>query len=118
GQLYVVTRQFPDNDFISIYTRGDREGKITREVVERNNVRVLREIGAQDPEQHSFTADDWAYFPHVPVEAVDNGFYTELDGLQGTNKTFYCGGLLAFELVETIAEHADSLVQTHFVGKR
>jgi hypothetical protein len=117
GQPYVVTRQFPDNDFISIYTRGDREGKITREVVEHNNVRFLREIGAKDPKQHSFTVDDWAYFPHVPVEAVDKGFYTELDGLQGTNRTFYCGGLLAFELVETIAEHAHSLVKNRFVGE-
>jgi hypothetical protein len=117
GRPYVVTRQYPDNDFISIYTRGDREGKINREEVKRNNEKFLSEIRAENPAVHSFTVDDWAYFPHVSVDAVDNGFYTELDSLQGKNRTFYCGGLLAFELVETIAEHAHKLVQTHFAGR-
>lgn len=117
GQPYVVTRQFPENDFISVYTRGDRDGKITREDIERTNEKFLAQIGARNPKQHSFSVDDWAYFPHVPVAAVDKGFYSELDGLQGTNRTFYCGGLLAFELVETIAEHAHKLVETHFMGE-
>jgi protoporphyrinogen oxidase len=118
GQPYVVTRQYPDNDFISIYTRGDREGEISRDDVKRNNQEFLAEIHAENPAVHSFTVDDWAYFPHVSVDAVDNGFYTELEDLQGKDRTFYCGGLLAFELVETIAEHAHYLVQTHFVGRQ
>ena len=116
GQPFVVTRQYPENDFISIYTRGDREGTIDRSVVERNNEKFLRDIGSTNPEARAYSSDDWAYFPHVPYSAVDAGFYSELDGMQGKNRTFYCGGLLAFELVETIAEHAHYLVQTHFVG--
>jgi hypothetical protein len=48
---------------------------------------------------------------------MDAGFFAELEALQGTNRTFYCGGLLAFELVESIAEYSHDLVRRHFVGK-
>ena len=116
GQPYVVTRQFPENDFISVYTRGDATQQITRAQVEAHNAIFLRKIGAVDPERHDFICDDWAYFPHVSPAAVDEGFYTKLDDLQGEKRTFYCGGLLAFELVETIAEQAHHLVDTHFSG--
>ena len=62
-------------------------------------------------------SDDWAYFPHVPCAAVDAGFYSELEAMQGENRTFYSGGLLAFELVESIAEYSHHLVQTHFASR-
>ena len=116
GEPFVVTRQYPENDFISIYSRGDYEGTIDRAKIEANNAVFLAEIGAKNPQIHHFTIDDWAYFPHVPPPAVDAGFYTDLEALQGTNRTFYCGGLVAFELVETIAEQAHYLVETHFSG--
>ena len=37
--------------------------------------------------------------------------------MQGHRRTLYTGGLLAFELVETIAEYSHGLVSTHFIGK-
>jgi len=117
GEPSVVTRQYPENDFISIYSRGDRAGTIDRQSVEASNDRFLREIGARDPGRQPFSSDDWAYFPHVPYAAVDAGFYRRLEDLQGRNRTFYSGGLLAFELVETIAEYAHQLVQNHFAGE-
>jgi hypothetical protein len=116
GEPFVVTRQYPENDFISIYTRGDYAGQIDREHIREKNIHFLGEIGARDPEVQEFSCDDWAYFPHVHWEEVDKGYYTNLDSYQGRNRTFYAGGLLAFELVESIAEHAHHLVQTHFVG--
>ncbi|HQR49499.1 MAG TPA: FAD-dependent oxidoreductase [Steroidobacteraceae bacterium] len=117
GQPFVVTRQYPESDFISVYTRGDHRQKISHEEVLAHNRRFLAGIGARDPDVEASTMDDWAYFPHVPVEAMDAGFFAELEALQGTNRTFYCGGLLAFELVETIAEYSHDLVRRHFVGK-
>lgn len=114
GHPVVVTRQYPENTFISIYSRGDPENMIERPQVEANNAVFLARIGAVNPQRHDFICDDWAYFPHVSPAAVDAGFYTKLDALQGRNRTFYCGGLLAFELVEAIAEQAHHLVETHF----
>jgi len=117
GEPHVVTRQYPESNFISIYSRGDREQTISREKIEANNRRFLGEIAAQDPGAEPLNSDDWAYFPHVPCAAVDAGFYSELEAMQGENRTFYCGGLLAFELVECIAEYSHHLVQTHFVAR-
>ena len=117
GEPFVVTRQYPDNDYISVYTRGGSDGEIDRDYVEKKNVSFLKKIGAEDPEVPPKSSDDWAYFPHVTPEAVDQGFYTDFASLQGENRTYYVGGLLAFELVETIAEHAQNLVETHFQGR-
>ncbi len=77
----------------------------------------LKKIGATDPEVQEFSCDDWAYFPHFSPDQVDEGLYSLLDSRQGKHRTYFAGGLLAFELVETIAEHAHFLVQTHFVGE-
>jgi Flavin containing amine oxidoreductase len=117
GQPFVVTRQFPNNDFISVYTRGDRGNTVGRHEVRAANEKFLAKIMDREPTRQSSTCDEWAYFPHVPVDAVDAGFYRDLEALQGANRTYYCGGLLAFELVETIAEYSHHLVQTHFAGK-
>ena len=117
GQPFVVTRQYPGNDFISVYSRGDRELKIGRREIEANNEAFLGVIHARNPATHASMCDDWAYFPHVPYAVMDRGFYSELDALQGRQRTYYSGGLLAFELVETIAEYSHHLVQTHFAGR-
>ncbi|MEP4485540.1 MAG: FAD-dependent oxidoreductase [Halioglobus sp.] len=116
GEPYVVTRQYPENDFVSVYTRGDWDGTIDREHIRTRNIEFLKEIGASNPGVQEFSCDDWAYFPHFSPEEVDGGAYNLLDNHQGENRTFFAGGLLAFELVETIAEHAHHLVKTHFVG--
>lgn len=114
GEPYVVTKQFDDTPLLSIYTRIDREGTITRDEVLKNNRVLLRTLGADDPNVELYTYDEWPYFPHVFVESMQQGFYKGLEAQQGVNNTFYVGGLLAFELVETIAEYSRNLVKTHF----
>jgi hypothetical protein len=37
--------------------------------------------------------------------------------MQGKNKTFFVGGLMAFELIEPIINYSENLVETHFIGK-
>ena len=113
-----MTRQYPESNFISIYSRGDREGKIGRTEIEAKQPQVPgRNRGARSGRGTPLNSDDWAYFPHVPCAAVDAGFYSELEAMQGENRTFYCGGLLAFELVECIAEYSHHLVQAHFAAR-
>ena len=114
GEPYVITQQFREVPFLSIYTRLDREGQITREQVLENNRKLLRDVKADQPEIEPYTYDEWAYFPHVFVEQMQQGFYLKLDAMQGQNDTYYTGGLLGFELVETIAEFSEHLVTKHF----
>jgi predicted NAD/FAD-dependent oxidoreductase len=55
------------------------------------------------------------YFPHVSPEVAQDGFYDDVELLQGDNNTFYVGGALSFETVEHSARYAKQLVQLHFV---
>lgn len=114
GEPYVVTKQFDDVPLLSIYTRMNRDKSTTRAQVLENNRKLLHNIGADNPDVELYTYDEWPYFPHVFVDSMRNGFYKGLEAQQGVNNTFYVGGLLGFELVETIAEYSRHLVKTHF----
>ena len=61
----------------------------------------------------------WQYFPRAAMADLfpnstdgSQDFYNRLDALQGENRTYYCGGLLNFELVETTLRYAH-----HIIGK-
>ena len=54
---------------------------------------------------------DWNYFPHVSSEQINQGFYNKLEALQGTNNTYYAGGLLNFELVENSFAYSKAIVK-------
>jgi hypothetical protein len=56
----------------------------------------------------------WSYFPSVSPEDIQNGFYEDLEGIQGYRNTYYTGGLLNFELVEGAMRYSKELVETHF----
>jgi hypothetical protein len=118
GHPYVITQQFADTPLLSIYSRIDREGKITRDEVLARNRDLLHTIGAAKADIEPYTYDEWPYFPHVPCAAMGSGFYRRLESLQGIDRTYYVGGLLGFELVETITEYSRHLVATHFGGTR
>ena len=52
----------------------------------------------------------WNYLPHVTGEALQNGFYTKVNSLQGQQNTWFIGGLMNFESVEGTAAYALQLV--------
>ena len=56
----------------------------------------------------------WTYFPHVNSKSLDAGFYPRLKALQGNNNTFYVGGILNFETVESTAAFAKYLMEEKF----
>lgn len=114
GHPYVVTRQFGDVPLLSIYSRIDKSGTVTRDDVLAHNRDLLKLMGAPDPTIPPYTYDEWPYFPHVPSTAVQDGFYLKLEALQGVDRTYYVGGLLAYELVETIVGYSRHIVDTHF----
>ncbi|MGB1582074.1 MAG: protoporphyrinogen oxidase, partial [Nevskiales bacterium] len=58
----------------------------------------------------------WLYFPHVSAAAMRDGFYDRLEGLQGTNNTFYSWSLMNFETVHHVTKYSKHLVAKHFSG--
>ena len=56
----------------------------------------------------------WDYFPHVTKEDLDAGFYKDLEQRQGVKNTYYAGGIMNFETVESTASYSKSLVEKFF----
>jgi predicted NAD/FAD-binding protein len=113
GQPFVITRQYADTDFITIYTRTEVGMEVNKaEILEANRDFIKQILCLDLCEPHSFS--NFVYFPHVLTESLANGFYDDLEALQGQNNTFYIGGLLNFELVETIMNFSKHIVETNF----
>lgn len=77
---------------------------------------LIRILGGNINESESrwHTYDRFTYFQHVCSEDIANGYYEKLEQLQGTDRTFYVGGVTDFELVEPIVQHSKHLVEKHF----
>src|SRR5919202_3008211 len=115
GNPWFISQQFDDNALIAFYSRTDREGKITKEDVLDGIQEDVEKIGGtiKNPKDY-YTFDMWPYFPHVSSEDMQDGFYDRLEELQGKQNTYYVGGLMNFELVETIVEYSKALVEKNF----
>ncbi|WP_235990657.1 protoporphyrinogen/coproporphyrinogen oxidase [Streptomyces ureilyticus] len=56
----------------------------------------------------------WAFMPHFGSDDLAGGALDRLDALQGRGRTYYAGGLPAFELVECAVAHAQDLARRYF----
>lgn len=109
----VITRQFSENDLISIYTRTPFGETVDKGKILHNNKEFIRKAcGVELPDYFTYSA--FPYFPHVTSAEMAGNFYGRLEALQGKNRTFFVGGLMNFELVETIVSYSRSLVNNHF----
>lgn len=112
GLPWAFTQQYPDSQLVQFYTLMDRSGGTKATVIEGIG-RYVTALGGIIPENY-VTYDEWSYFPHVDVCDFRDGFYERLDALQGQLNTYYCGGIAAFELVETVVQYSREVVQSHF----
>jgi hypothetical protein len=122
-----VAKQWKDSDFVQFYTPifpgpghhgatvdHPREDENIRERVIRNIETTVSQMGGTIDEDTWRTYNRWPYFQHVDTDELKAGFYTRLENMQGTNRTFYVGGATNFELIEPIAEHSKALVGRFF----
>lgn len=113
GEPFVITRQFENNDLVSIYTRTVYDEPIDKEKILQTNAKFIKEATGIELDDY-YTYSEFPYFPHVTQEIFAEGFYDDLANLQGTKDTFFVGGLMNFELVETITNYSKHLVKNHF----
>ncbi len=112
-QPTVITRQFADNDLVSIYTRTPYGEPVDKtKILAINKEFVFKACGVELPDYYTYS--EFPYFPHVGPSEMANKFYDRLEALQGKNKTFFAGGLMNFELVETIVNYSRVLVKENF----
>ena len=112
-QPFVVTRQFKDNDLVSVYTRTRFGDSINKDEILANNRAYFQNACGFDPGEY-YTYSEFPYFAHVDAEEMADKFYDRFEAMQGRNNTYYVGGLLNFELVETIVNYSKALIDKNF----
>jgi protoporphyrinogen oxidase len=108
GHPWGISKMWKANDTVLYYSLVD--GQLDEHQV-RERIRVdTEEMGGQI---EAFDTDRrWVdYFPHVAPERFAEQWYERAERLQGSRRTWYCGGLFAFELVEPIVAYAADLVE-------
>jgi hypothetical protein len=51
----------------------------------------------------------WEYFPHVDTQALKDGFYENIENLQGVRNTYVAGEILSFSNIARVMENAVSV---------
>ncbi|MFI6657619.1 protoporphyrinogen/coproporphyrinogen oxidase [Streptomyces sp. NPDC050523] len=106
GHCVSYHHRYPDSDVRTFYSYGRPEDVATllrQDVAQLGG--HLREVHLHQP---------WAFMPHFGSDDLGAGALDRLDALQGRTRTYYTGGLPAFELVECTVAHAQDLVRRHF----
>ena len=114
GVPCAITRQFEDNAYWQFYTRIGRDYEPQTSDVLSGVKHTIALLGGSVTEKDVHTLTLWDYFPHVDANAIADGFYDRLEAMQGEQHTYYCGGLLAFELVEQVVRYSRHLVESRF----
>ncbi|MFR0355826.1 protoporphyrinogen/coproporphyrinogen oxidase [Streptomyces sediminimaris] len=106
GHCVSYHHRYPDSDVRTFYSYGRPEDVAA--LLPRDVARLggrLQEVHVHQP---------WAFMPHFGSGDLEDGALDRLDALQGRDRTYYTGGLPAFELVECAVAHAQDLVRRHF----
>ena len=103
-------QRWPDTPLDTLYALGD-PGMTEETVTEMLSEDLVRMGASLDRVVH---VRRWRYFPHVSPTAMAGGYYEQLEGLQGANRTYFAGEIMSFASVELCARYSEALVQRHF----
>ncbi len=110
GHLMLWYQRWPDTPLDTLYALGDP--RMTQETVAELLAEDLQRMGASlDRVVH---ARRWRYFPHVSPRAMADGYYEQMEGLQGANRTYFAGEVMSFASIELCARYSEALVRRHF----
>ena len=110
GHLMMWYHRWHDEPLYTLYALGD--GSMTEDDIERTCAADLQHLGAWLDEV--VDARCWKYFPHVTSSVMADGFYDDLEELQGTRHTYYAGELMSFSTIERSASYSRDLVDRFF----
>ncbi len=113
----IVTQQFADSPLVTFYTPlpasaasggigPPGQGEAVIAGVRKLASALRLDISATGA---VFSNNVWPYFPHVTADDIAGGWYDRLEALQGHRRTWYCGGIMCFELIEPIVRYSQSL---------
>jgi hypothetical protein len=110
GDPLFMGRIWPGTDVLNVYTAADPG--VGPEGLEARARAALCAMGSSPGQRLALR--QWRYFPHATCDALQAGFYTKFEALQGQNATWWAGSLACFECVEDSMAYADDLVHRFF----
>jgi glycine/D-amino acid oxidase-like deaminating enzyme len=106
GHCVSYHHRYPGSDVRTFYSYGRPED------VSALLADDVAKLGGRLEEVH--LRREWAFMPHFGSDDLKDGALDRLDTLQGRDRTYYVGGLPAFELIECTVAHAQDLARRHF----
>lgn len=121
----IFAHQFPSSPAFEIYTPmtnfSDEEkkaGKRARiDTMEDDAMKIIKALKGEAKKDSILHYDIWKYFYHVSTDDFKEGYFDQLEAMQGQHNTFYNMGLNSFELIEPITRYSKYLVTKYYLGK-
>lgn len=147
GKPWAITQQFPESNVFQFYSRvpddllkepdsqttaihdGEQSPRAFQTSAEKEDEdpvrgyivgevrKTIQLLGGSVDEAQWQTYDRWSYFPHVVPADFRNGFFRDVEALQGKRRTYYAGSMMNFELVECSVAYSKQLVNRFFPVK-
>jgi len=121
GHPYIFGKQWHDSDLTLYYAPivGEQSDDQIRSRMEHDSKLSAREHRDTRWGEWKNFADWPRYFPRVSIDDMSgfqggDGWYDQVEALQGQNRTYLCHGILSFELVELVMRYARHLVDERF----
>lgn len=115
GSTVLFVKNFDNVDYAVVFQYALPDSNRTDEDIFAKIPDDMKSYGVVKGDIENFNR--WEYSPAVNPTEIRNGFYEDLEALQGYRGTFYAGGLLNSETVENVMLYSKKLVDTHFPNK-
>ncbi|WP_151737761.1 flavin monoamine oxidase family protein [Paenibacillus tengchongensis] len=99
-----------DTDLITVYV-AENEGMTDREMREAVEQALL---GLGGVNLRFYMMKRWEHFPHVDAAALREGFYEQLDRMQGRDHIYFAGEIMNFPTLEKCTVYAKHLIDRFF----
>lgn len=111
GHLMLWYQRWPDTPLDTLYALGGPG--MTQQTVAELLAEDLQRMGATL--ERVVEVRRWRYFPHVGPRTMASGYYEQLEGQQGNNRTYYAGEVMSFASIELCARYSEALVRRFFL---
>ncbi|GAB3442944.1 hypothetical protein GCM10027570_10500 [Streptomonospora sediminis] len=113
GHCVAYHHRYADSDVYTCYLYG-ADGLDSANIGARLGADVARMGGRVE---EVLLVRRWPFMPHFSSADTAAGVFDRLEHLQGHNRTYYTGGLLGYELIETTVAHSRGLIRRCFADE-
>ena len=107
GHPMAFYKRYNDTNLFTVYQIASPGQDM--ETIEQILDNDLKQLGAKLKQIHAH--DKWKYFPHVKKQELENGFYDQLEALQGERSTYFAGEIFNFATMEHTADYSQHIAQ-------